>query len=119
MLASRRMNGTTVIDPSPSVRLGRGAIVALVTATIIAVAFVAIAAFPYFTLNQARFGPYWPRRGWLLLHITGGMAALLAGPVQLWLGLSDRRMDVHRRLGVAYMASVALSSTAAFYLWER
>jgi hypothetical protein len=41
---------------------------------------------------------------------------LLTGPVQIWLGLSDRRIDVHRRLGQIYMIAVAGSALAAFYL---
>ena len=107
----------TVVASPPQLRaLGRGTTVALIVVSILAVAFLAIVAFPYFALNQEQFGVYWPRRGWLLLHITGGTAALLAGPVQLWLGLSDRRMDVHRRLGMAYMGAVATSAFAAFYL---
>ena len=44
------------------------------------------------------------------------MVALLAGPVQLWLGLSRRQLAFHRTLGLVYAASVALSSVAAFYL---
>jgi hypothetical protein len=90
--------------------------VLLGAASILALLFIAVAALPYFTLNEERFSVYWPKRWWLLLHISGGMAALLAGPVQLWLGLSDRRMDVHRRLGLLYMGAVGVSSVGAFYL---
>jgi uncharacterized membrane protein len=42
--------------------------------------------------------------------------ALLTGPVQLWLGLADRGMGLHRRMGVVYMAAVGVSAVAAFYL---
>jgi uncharacterized membrane protein len=82
----------------------------------IAVGFVAFFAIRYFTLNQEVFAFYWPRRGWLLMHIAGGMIALLTGPGQLWLGLNHKHLQLHRRLGVTYMASVAVSSVAAFYL---
>ena len=82
----------------------------------IAVGFVAFFALRYFTLNQEVFDFYWSRRGWLLMHIAGGMIALLTGPGQLWLGLNQKRLPLHRRLGMAYMASVAVSSIAAFYL---
>jgi uncharacterized membrane protein len=81
-----------------------------------AVAFVALAALPYFTLDAGRFQTYWPRRWWLLLHIVTGMVALLSGPLQLWLGLTDRRPLLHRRMGMTYIASVTVSSAAAFYL---
>lgn len=73
-------------------------------------------ALPYFALNQEHFGSYWLRRGWLLLHIGGGIIALMTGPFQLWMGLTGRRMPLHRVLGKVYMAVVALSSMAAFYL---
>src|SRR5688572_18817968 len=105
-----------VAAPQTARTLGRGTTLLLGVASIVAIVFIAAAALPYFALNQQQFAGYWPRRWWLLLHITGGIAALLAGPVQLWLGLSETRMHVHRRLGKAYIASVAVSSCAAFYL---
>ena len=85
-------------------------------ATVVALGFVAMFALRYFTLDQQVFGPYWPRRGWLLLHIGRGMIALLVGPGQFWLGLKRQRLNLHRQLGVAYMTSVGFSSAAAFYL---
>jgi hypothetical protein len=78
--------------------------------------FVAVAAIPYYALNEAQFGFYWPRRGWLLLHITAGAIALLTGPVQVWLGLSDRVQGLHRPLGFVYLGSIVMSSAAAYYL---
>jgi hypothetical protein len=36
--------------------------------------------------------------------------------VQLWLGLAERRADVHRCLGVIYITSVGVSALAAYYL---
>jgi hypothetical protein len=81
-----------------------------------AVVFVAGAAMPYFLSSS--YGPpeYAPRRGWLLLHIVGGIIALLTGPVQLWLGLADRGMAWHRRMGIGYMTGVGIGSLGAFYL---
>jgi hypothetical protein len=90
--------------------------VLLAIAAVIAVTFFIVAAVPYLSLNEARFGPYWALRNWLLLHIGGGAVALLTGPVQLWLGLSDRRMGLHRSLGFVYIASVISGSIGAFYL---
>jgi hypothetical protein len=71
--------------------------------------FIVVAALPYFSLDETRFGPYWPRRWWLLAHVTTGIVALMAGPVQLWLGFADRRVEVHRRLGVIYVSEVVLT----------
>lgn len=84
--------------------------------TVLALGFLIAFALPNLTLDQQRFGPYWPKRGWLLLHISGGLVALLTGPPQLWLGLNRRRMALHRGLGLTYMTSIGLSSVAAFYL---
>ena len=88
----------------------------LAFAGVAAVVFVAVAAVPYYL--SASYGPpeYAPRRGWLLLHITGGMVAILTGPVQLWLGLADRSVAWHRRLGVTYLAAILVGAVAAFYL---
>jgi uncharacterized membrane protein len=96
---------------------GRRGTAALLSLTALAaLVFVAGAALPYFLSTS--YGPpeYAPRRGWLLLHIVGGIVALLTGPVQLWLGLTDRGMAWHRRMGIGYMTAVAVGSVAAFYL---
>src|SRR5262249_32214896 len=107
----------TIIETGSKLNASRRATnVLLGLAIVTAAIFLAGFAFPYFTLDQQRFGVYWPKRGWLLLHITGGMVALSLGPFVLWLGLNRRRMTLHRSLGVAYMSSIALSSIAAFYL---
>jgi uncharacterized membrane protein len=94
----------------------RGTATALALVTIIGLIFIAVAALPYFSLNETQFRTYWPRRWWLLLHIATGIVALMTGPLQLWLGLADRRMEVHRRLGIAYMGAVGVSSITAYYL---
>ena len=120
------MRGTAVLDPPAVSRGGAGLRVLLGAALLVAVFFVAVVALPYFTflfdstpgrfVDEVRFGTYYPRRGWLLLHIVGGMVAVLAGPVQLWLGLTDRRMDLHRVLGTVYLAGVALGTVGAVVL---
>jgi len=80
------------------------------------VLFVVKAALPYFALDQKQFGVYWPRRWWLMAHVTMGIVALLSGPVQVWLGLTDQRPALHRNLGFVYMTAVVLSAAAAYYL---
>ncbi len=88
----------------------------LALAAVAALVFVGLAALPYFL--SASYGPpeYAPRRGWLMLHISGGMVAILTGPVQLWLGLQDRGMTWHRRMGIAYMAAVGVGAFGGYYL---
>ena len=51
-----------------------------------------------------------------MLHISGGVVAILTGPVQLWLGLGDRGMTWHRRMGIAYMAAVGVGAIGAYYM---
>jgi hypothetical protein len=104
--------------------VGTKALIGLVA--LAAVVFVVIAAFPYRamlgsegaarqTLQAFQFA-YWPRRGWLLFHIAGGLIALLSGPIQLWLGLHHAKMHVHRKLGLLYMAGMTIGSIGAIGL---
>jgi hypothetical protein len=105
---------------------GAGAKTLIGLAALAAIAFIVLAAFPYHWMLSSReaaehaLSPnqisYWPRRGWLLTHIAGGLVALLAGPVQLWLGLSDRRMDLHRKLGLLYIGGMTVGSIGAIGL---
>jgi len=91
-----------------------------------AVFFIIVAALPYramlgseesarHVLEDFQFN-YWPRRGWLLVHITGGLIALLSGPVQLWLGLHEVKLHIHRKLGLLYIAGMTIGSIGAIGL---
>lgn len=124
------MSSVGVLEPQVTAsRPGRGALVAITLAMLGAVIFVVLAALPYFTflfsdapnqfVDEMSFRLYFPRRGWLLLHIAGGIVAVLAGPVQLWLGLSDRHMGLHRRLGLTYISGVAIGTVGAVALAVR
>ena len=100
---------------------------ALITlAGLAAIIFIVVAALPYRallgpadsakqTLQDFQFA-YYPRRAWLLTHIAGGLVALLTGPVQLWLGLHHVRMELHRKLGLFYIAGMTVGSIGAFGL---
>jgi hypothetical protein len=107
---------TVTVAQSRVRRTGWATFILLGLAIAGAAIFLIAFAFPYFTLNPEKFGVYWPKRVWLLAHISGGMVALSLGPFVLWLGLNQRRMAVHRALGITYMSSIAFSSVAAFYL---
>jgi len=110
------MTTDTLDIPRPVVRPRRVLAVLLSLTALTAIVFVAAVAVPYFLSSS--YGPpeYAPRRGWLLLHIVGGIIALLTGPVQLWLGLSDRGMEWHRRMGIGYMTGVGIGSVGAVYM---
>jgi hypothetical protein len=106
--------------------IGFGSKALITLAALAAIVFVIVAALPYRamlgteeaarqTLEGFQFA-YYPVRGWLLTHIAGGLVALLIGPVQLWLGLHDVKMDVHRKLGLVYIAAMAVGSIGAIGL---
>jgi uncharacterized membrane protein len=84
---------------------------------LVALWFIAKRALPYFDVSHAQYGPhFWARRWWLVLHVSGGVIALIAGVVQLWLGLSNRVATLHRALGKLYVGVVLVGSIAGFYL---
>src|SRR5215471_18009674 len=112
--------GTSTTAPG----IGTKALIGL--AAIAAIVFIAVAAWPYRVmfgseesarqaLQDFQFN-YWPRRGWLLVHITGGLIALLSGPVQLWLGLHEVKLHIHRKLGLLYIAGMTIGSIGAIGL---
>jgi hypothetical protein len=77
----------------------------------------------YLNYNEAAFtdplrgaANYWRMRGWLMLHISSGMLALLTGPWQFWTGFRARYFRLHRWMGRAFLVSVALGSVAAVRL---
>ena len=109
-----------VVKTSPTSDLSTGRPFGLLcVVSLISLWFIYTFALPYVTSDIERLGIYKSRYEWLYVHIVGGAAALLLGPVQLWLGPSRRSIVLHRVLGVGYVLSVGTSSTAAFYLaWK-
>lgn len=115
--------GQALVSQSVQPALGRGiagkVFKALAWAVIVslAVGFVFKYVFHYYLhYNAAAYDVYWPRRGGLLLHITGGMTALLTGPFQFWTGLRRRHMKIHRWTGRLFLMGILMASAGAFYL---
>lgn len=73
-------------------------------------------ALPYLALEDDVLERFEGRQLWILTHIAAGSIALLIGPFQLWMGLSGKAKQFHRRLGMAYLVSIGISSLCAFYL---
>jgi hypothetical protein len=69
--------------------------------------------FYYRHYDATSFDTYWPRRGWLFLHINGGTLALLTGPWQFWTGLRQRHMQIHRWTGRLFLFGVAMGVAGA------
>ncbi len=74
----------------------------------------------YLNYNAAAFDDpirgaanYWSMRGWLLMHMTGGMMALLSGPFQFWTGFRTRYYKAHRWTGYLFLSGVAIGSVGA------
>jgi hypothetical protein len=111
------MSGTLTVDSvakRPRAHTVVKATLALVF--LVGLTFIAVAGVPYFQPGSEALQRY-GSRGWvLLLHIITGTVALLTGPVQLWLGLTDQRPSLHRKLGMIYIAVVTVSAIAGYYL---
>jgi uncharacterized membrane protein len=99
----------------PAVRLPKT--IALLLIMLVACTFVFRYVFPYYLhYNPAGFEEYWTRRGWLLVHISSGMVALLIGPWQFSRRLRQRYLRLHRVSGRVYLIAIVCGATAAFYL---
>jgi len=89
----------------------------LVVASLVAARFLWHYATPYLLRFDAKqFGGYWPHRFRLILHISGGVLALVCGTLQLWTGLRQRAMTFHRWTGRVYLAAAAAGITGAFLM---
>lgn len=71
---------------------------------------------PYFVWSEESYGYYWQFRLSLLLHIVGGLVALLTGLFQLWSGLNRKAMGTHPLTGRLYVGGVLAGSAGAFLL---
>jgi uncharacterized membrane protein len=71
---------------------------------------------PYASLDPAYYDYFWPWRYPLWAHLSGGLTALLIGPMQLWLGLTRQHMQLHRLLGRVYLGAMIFSLSGASYL---
>ena len=120
---------STIAAPSPLATPERKrtpyfAVKLLGSAAILSVAafFVLRYVFRYYlNYNQAAFtdairgaANYWAMRRWLLMHMTGGMLALLTGPWQFWTGFRSRYIRLHRWTGRLFLSGVAIGSVGAF-----
>lgn len=94
-----------------------GIVLAWALIVALAVGFVLKYVFHYYlNYSPVSFEPYWGRRAGLLLHITGGMVALLTAPWQFFTGLRGKSMNVHRWTGRIFVTGVAMGVAGATYL---
>jgi len=111
---------STVSSPRPSPFAGLTKAGTLFAVALVAVWYVATRVFHYY-LNYSAEGLdyFWPYRGWLLLHISGGTLALLIGPWQFSRRLRQRHLTLHRLSGRVYLVAIACAASASFYLAVR
>jgi uncharacterized membrane protein len=101
--------------PRPAVHVPKA--LALAVILLSACAFVVHYVFHYYlNYNPAGFDEFWPRRGWLLVHITSGTVAVLTGPWQFSRRIRQRFLKLHRVLGRVYLIAIAVGAAAAFHL---
>lgn len=75
----------------------------------------------YLTLDPAVYFPqqravYVAHTAGILLHIVGGMTALLLGPLQFVPAIRDRWPRLHRVTGRVYLVGVALGGLGGLYM---
>ena len=88
---------------------------------LVAAAFVVRYVFRYYLhYNEPAFtdpvrgaANYWVMRGWLLMHMSGGMLAIVTGPFQFWTGFRARYARVHRFMGYCFLAGVGIGVVGA------
>ena len=98
----------------PALSLGRKLV--LFSLIGIAALFLIVVVFPYFNINEAFYGRYWPYRLWLVAHVCAGIVAMSVGLFQLWTGLGGVRMTIHPWTGRVYGVATLLGSISAFAL---
>lgn len=65
----------------------------------------------YFIVTEQSYGPYfWPRAGYLLAHIVGGLTAIVIGPFQFWSKIRASHPHLHRTSGRIYLISILVGS---------
>jgi len=70
----------------------------------------------YLVWNEATYGFYWPRAGYLLPHILGGLVAMVIGPFQFWPRIRNTYPRLHRMCGRVYLASIVVGATAGMVM---
>ena len=67
-----------------------------VSVLVIAARFVIVNALPYYGLTEETMGRWWNYKWSLIGHISGGIIALIIGPLQFWKAFRNRYLAFHR-----------------------
>ncbi|WP_240966149.1 DUF2306 domain-containing protein [Pseudoflavitalea sp. G-6-1-2] len=74
------------------------------------------AADHYLAMTPEALGRYFPKRYFLIAHITAGGGSLLSGIIQFWPKLRNFSWKLHRAIGYLYLLAVLTSSVSALVL---
>jgi uncharacterized membrane protein len=80
---------------------------------IASVEFLIAAYGKYRHLDSAAYGMFMTRRGWLWLHLAGGLTTVLLGPVQFLTQWRLRQPRLHRLTGRIYLVGMLVAATGA------
>jgi uncharacterized membrane protein len=67
----------------------------------------------YRHLESPAYGMFMTRRGWLWLHLTGGLTTVLLGPMQFLTQWRRRHPRLHRVTGRIYLIGMLVAATGA------
>nr|WP_298131738.1 DUF2306 domain-containing protein [uncultured Pseudoxanthomonas sp.] len=67
----------------------------------------------YRHLDSGAYGMFMTRRGWLWLHLAGGLTTVLLGPVQFLTQWRRRNPRLHRLSGRVYLIGMLVAATGA------
>ena len=67
----------------------------------------------YRHLDSAAYGMFMTRRGWLWMHLAGGLTTVLLGPVQFFTQSRRRHPRMHRVMGRVYLSGMLVAATGA------
>jgi hypothetical protein len=70
----------------------------------------------YFHFDADHYAYYWPKKWWLIAHISGGSVALTMGMFQFSTTLRKKYVKVHRWMGRLYLMGVLVGSIGAAYM---
>ncbi len=80
---------------------------------IASVEFLIAAYGKYRHLDSAAYGMFMTRRGWLWMHLAGGLTTVLLGPVQFLTQWRLRNARLHRLTGRIYLVGMLVAATGA------
>lgn len=93
-----------------------GAVLLAAAFAVLAIKFLAEHALRFVHWDATHYGRYWGVRGWIALHVLGGLVALACGPFQLWSGLRRQTAAAHRLRGRVYALAVLVGSIGGVWI---